>query len=74
MLCQFSYHIVEGVFAWRTFGEEAGPQQQMMRIIVVLMVMIIIMVSDILSVWKEYIWANNLGLMLKHGSLLVIIT
>jgi hypothetical protein len=40
---------------------------------VVLMVMIIIMVSDILSVWKEYIWANNLGLMLKHGSLLVII-
>jgi hypothetical protein len=24
--------------------------------------------------WKEYYWANNLGLMLKPGSLLVIIT
>jgi hypothetical protein len=45
-----------------------------MRIIMVLMVMIVIMVSGILSVWKEYFWANNLGLMLKLGSLLVIIT
>jgi hypothetical protein len=24
--------------------------------------------------WKEYFWVNNLGLMLKPGSLLVIIT
>jgi hypothetical protein len=36
--------------------------------------MIRIMVSGILSVWKEYFWANNLGLMLKPSSLLVIIT
>jgi hypothetical protein len=27
MLCQFAYHTAEGVFAWRTFGEEEGPQQ-----------------------------------------------
>jgi hypothetical protein len=40
----------------------------------VLIVMTIIMVSGILSVWKEYFWANNLGLMLKPDSLLVIIT
>jgi hypothetical protein len=40
---------------------------------VVLMVMIMIMVSDILFVCKEYFWVNNLGLMLKPGSLLVII-
>jgi hypothetical protein len=40
----------------------------------VLMVMIMIIVFGILSVWKEYFWANNLGLMLKFGSLLVIIT
>jgi hypothetical protein len=40
----------------------------------VLMVMIMIMVSGIHSVWKEYFWVNNLGLMLKPGSLLVIIT
>jgi hypothetical protein len=46
----------------------------MMRIIMVLMIMIMIMVSGILSVWKEYFWVNNLGLMLKPGSLLVIIT
>jgi hypothetical protein len=46
--------------------------QTMMRIILVLMIMI--MVSGILSVWKEYFWANNLGLMLKPVSLLVIIT
>jgi hypothetical protein len=39
----------------------------------VLMIMIMIMVSGILSVWK-YFWANILGLMLKPGSLLVIIT
>ena len=31
-------------------------------------------VSSILSIWKEYFWVNNLGLMLKPGSLLVIIT
>jgi hypothetical protein len=36
--------------------------------------MIMIMVSGILSVWKEYFWVNNLGLVLKSGSLLVIIT
>jgi hypothetical protein len=40
----------------------------------VLMIMVLIMVSGILSVWKKYFWANNLGLMLKPGSLLVIIT
>jgi hypothetical protein len=27
VLCQFAYHTAEGVFAWRTFGEEEGPQQ-----------------------------------------------
>jgi hypothetical protein len=26
------------------------------------------------SIWKEHVWVNNLGLMLKPGSLLVIIT
>jgi hypothetical protein len=45
----------------------------MVMIIMVLMVMSMIMVSGILSIWKEYFWANNLGLMLKCGSLLVII-
>jgi hypothetical protein len=40
----------------------------------VLMFMIMIMVSGILSVWKEYFWANNLDLMLKPGSLLEIVT
>jgi hypothetical protein len=44
------------------------------RLIMVLMVMIMIMVYGILSVWKEYFWVNNLGLMLKSGSLLVIFT
>jgi hypothetical protein len=39
----------------------------------VLMIMVMIMVYGILSVWKKYFWGNNLGLMLKHGSLLVII-
>jgi hypothetical protein len=42
------------------------------QIIVVLMVMI--MVSRIVFVWNEYFWVNNLGLMLKPSSLLVIIT
>jgi hypothetical protein len=37
-----------------------------------MVLMNMIMVSDILSVWK-YFWDNNLGLMLKPGSLLVII-
>jgi hypothetical protein len=46
----------------------------MILIIVVLMGMIMIMVSGILFVWKEYFLVNNLGLMLKPGSLLVIIT
>jgi hypothetical protein len=27
VLCQFAYHTAKGVFAWRTFGEEACPQQ-----------------------------------------------
>jgi hypothetical protein len=36
----------------------------------VLVVMSMIMVSGILSIWKEYFWANNL---LQRGSLLVII-
>jgi hypothetical protein len=27
VLCQFAYHTTEGVFAWRTFGEEEDPQQ-----------------------------------------------
>jgi hypothetical protein len=40
----------------------------------VLMVMIMIMDFCVLSVWKEYLWVNNLGLMLKPCSLLVIIT
>jgi hypothetical protein len=47
----------------------------------VLMVMIMIMIfcysfhlEGVLSIWKENIRANNLGLMLKPGSLLVIIT
>jgi hypothetical protein len=49
--------------------------QMMMRIMLVsIMVMIMVMVSGILSVWKEYFWVNNMGLMLKPGSLLVIIT
>jgi hypothetical protein len=43
----------------------------MMKIMMVLMIMI--MVYGILSVWKEYFWVNNLGLILKPGSLLVII-
>jgi hypothetical protein len=45
----------------------------MMRIMMIFIV-IMIMVSGILSVWKGYFWVNNLGLMLKPGSLLVIIT
>jgi hypothetical protein len=40
----------------------------------VLMVMVMIMDSGILSFWREYLWVNNLGLLLKLGSLLVIIT
>ena len=36
------------------------------------MVMIMIIVYCILSVWKEYFWVNNLGLMLKLGYLLAI--
>jgi hypothetical protein len=40
----------------------------------VLMVMIMIMDFGVLSVWKEYLWVNNLGLMLKPSSLLLIIT
>jgi hypothetical protein len=40
----------------------------------VFMIMIMITVSGIISDWKEYFWANNLGLMLKPGSILVIIT
>jgi hypothetical protein len=40
----------------------------------VLMVMIMVMVSGIISFLREYRWVNNLGLMLKPGSLLVIIT
>jgi hypothetical protein len=27
VLWQFAFHTAEGVFAWRTFGEEEGPQQ-----------------------------------------------
>jgi hypothetical protein len=40
----------------------------------VLMVMIMIIDSGILSFWREYLWLNNLGLLLKLGPLLVIIT
>jgi hypothetical protein len=40
----------------------------------VLMVMTMIMDFCVLSVWKECLWVNNLSLMLKPGSLLVIIT
>jgi hypothetical protein len=39
-----------------------------------LMGMIMIMDFSVLSVWKEYLRVNNLGLTLKPGSLLVIIT
>jgi hypothetical protein len=39
-----------------------------------MVLMIMIMVYGILSIWKEYFWVNNMGLMLKLGSLLVIIT
>jgi hypothetical protein len=39
-----------------------------------MVLMIMIMVSSILSVWKEYFLANNLVLMLKYVSLLIIIT
>jgi hypothetical protein len=39
-----------------------------------MVLMIMIMVSGIYSVSNEYFWDNNLGLMLKPGSLLVIIT
>jgi hypothetical protein len=46
----------------------------MIRIIMVLMIVIMIMISSILSVWKEYFWVNNLGIMLKLVSLLVITT
>jgi hypothetical protein len=45
----------------------------MMWLIMVSMIMIMIMVSGILSVWNEYFWVNNLCLMLKPGSILVII-
>jgi hypothetical protein len=27
MSCQFAFHTAAGVFAWRTFDDEAGPQQ-----------------------------------------------
>jgi hypothetical protein len=37
------------------------------------MIMTMVMVGGILSVWKGYFWVNNLGLILKSGSLLVII-
>jgi hypothetical protein len=37
----------------------------MMRIIMVLMVMIMIMDFGILSFWREYLWVNNLGLLLN---------
>jgi hypothetical protein len=40
----------------------------------VLMVMIMTMDSSILSFWREYLWVNNLGILLKLCSLLVIIT
>jgi hypothetical protein len=46
----------------------------MVFIAIMIMIMIMIMVSGILSVWKGYFWVNNLGLMLKPGSLLVIIS
>jgi hypothetical protein len=45
-----------------------------MRIRIIMVLMIMIMVSGIYSVSNEYFWDNNLGLMLKPGSLLVIIT
>jgi hypothetical protein len=37
--------------------------------IMMIFIVIMIMVSGILSIWKEYFWVNNLGLMLKPGSL-----
>jgi hypothetical protein len=40
----------------------------------VLMMMIMIMDFSVLSIWKEYLWINSLGLTLRPGSLLVIIT
>jgi hypothetical protein len=39
-----------------------------------LVVMTMVMDFSVLSVWKEHLWVNNLGLLLKLGSLLVIIT
>jgi hypothetical protein len=27
LLCLLAYYPAEGVFTWRTFGEEEGPQQ-----------------------------------------------
>jgi hypothetical protein len=39
-----------------------------------MVLMIMIMVYGILSIWKEYYWANNLGLTIKPGSLLAVIT
>jgi hypothetical protein len=47
---------------------------RIMMVFIAIMIMIMIMVSGILSVWKGYFWVNNLGLMLKPGSLLVIIS
>jgi hypothetical protein len=40
----------------------------------IVMIMIMIMDSGVLFFWREYLWVNNLGLLLKLGSLLVIIT
>jgi hypothetical protein len=59
---------------WELHWLEILWLQMMMPIVKVSMILIMIMVFGILSIWKEYFWVNNLGLMLKHGSLLVIIT
>jgi hypothetical protein len=59
---------------WELHWLEILWLQMMRRIIMVFMIYGYYYGFCILSVWKEYFWANNLGLMLKPDSLLVIIT
>jgi hypothetical protein len=43
----------------RDVGSEVFGLQVVMRMMA--MIMLMVMVSGILSVWKGYIWVNNLG-------------
>ena len=36
MLCLLAYYPAEGVFTWRTFGEEEGPQHHRLHVVHVL--------------------------------------